>query len=69
MSKYRRHYEDYLDDNEYEWTGYGTDDGYDACKDANAEMGLSHDDPRGFYAARSYGWLRKVKRRPPINDD
>ncbi|MBV1929316.1 MAG: hypothetical protein KUG81_07380 [Gammaproteobacteria bacterium] len=53
-----RHYLDRDDD--HEWTGHGTDDGYDAIKDANAEAGLPHDSPHGFGQAIKNGWLRKV---------
>lgn len=62
MSGWReRHHLDYEDD-EYYWTGFGTDDGVDAIKDANAEMGLDPYNNAGFYAARRNGWLRRVKK-------
>ncbi len=45
----------------YYETGYGSDDGYDAIKDANAEAGFAHDSNGGRHIARQRGWLRKVK--------
>jgi len=41
------------------YTGYGSDDGYDAIKDANAMGGFSHDDEYGYSDAIRRGWLRK----------
>lgn len=55
----RRHY---LDCDDYEYSGFGTDDGYDAIKDANAELGLNHNHPNGFYQANLNGWLKKEKK-------
>lgn len=44
----------------YEYYGaFGSDDGVDAIKDANAEMGYSPYDSRGFYEARKRGWIKK----------
>jgi hypothetical protein len=64
----RGNYRNHWNDGDYEYTGHGTDDGYDAMKDANAEMGLAHDDPRGVGQAIKNGWLRKVpKERPEGN--
>ena len=31
--------------------------GVDACKDANAEMGLDPYNPAGYYEAKRCGWL------------
>jgi hypothetical protein len=42
-----------------EYTGHGTDDGVDACKDANAEMGLPPYHPAGFHEAKRLGWIKK----------
>ena len=56
------------DDDEDYWTGHGSDDGYDAMKDANAEAGRAHNHPAGFNDARRNGWLRKAKAEP-IEDD
>jgi hypothetical protein len=33
--------------------------GVDACKDANAEMGLDPYNRAGYYEARRRGWLRR----------
>ena len=52
----RYHYLD-LPDKQY-YSGYGSDDGYDAIKDANAEMGLEHDSPVGISRAKRLGWIR-----------
>lgn len=66
MSTYgnRRHYLEPQD--EWDETGYGSDDGYDAIKDANAEAGFAHDSNGGRRIARQRGWLRKVRREPVI---
>ena len=37
----------------------GSDDGVDACKDANAEMGLDPYNRAGFYEAKRRGWIKK----------
>lgn len=52
--------EDY-DDDEDGYTGRGSDDGYDAIKDANAEGGYSHNNPAGWRIAKSRGWIRRRK--------
>lgn len=49
----------YHGDSDDEYTGYGSDDGVDACKDANAEMGLEPYHSAGFYEAKRLGWLKK----------
>ena len=43
------------------YTGYGSDDGYDAIRDANAEAGYGPRHSYGWGEAKRRGWLRKVE--------
>lgn len=54
-----RTYRNY-DEEDYE--GFNGDDGVDAIKDANAEMGLDPYNPKGFRSAVERGWLKPKKK-------
>ena len=60
---------DHYSDSNYYWTGKrGTDDGVDACKDMNFEMGLDAYNRAGFYAAREANMLRNLPKEKPSSD-
>ena len=54
-SEYQNHHKDAG----YYYGGYGSDDGVDAIKDANAEMGLDPYNSAGFSRAVKNGWIKK----------